>query len=448
MHLSYIRASRRLYVLAAALLLAAPPLFGTPLLLTKVSLAAFVLMLSGLLFALGGGVGKFFELQGSRRALLAWLLPALYAAVVFAQGRFGLVFVSESAGADSVVFWMIAAVAFMLGSALFRTPRALHLLRFGLYAGLSAGILLWLLSAFGIGQAPFVFSANPAAYSGLLLLLVMIAGALYGFASRAELASAPQERPRAGRWLVLALLFVFIATLLINSFFMVRRFSSEVGVAHVHQQLQEGRVGQAFATAAHAANVEHNVSTLAAVIESGAAYLLVLSKDSKLSGEALAKEFDTVLAPMALSAQLWSARDPQDYRPHYAMAQVYGFLAGLGVKNAADSARAAYGAAAARAPRNPDIPLALGRFEITLGRLPAAQAAILVSLHLKPDYVQAKYSLGFVYAAQGRTADALKQFEDLLKQYPGNREIGNIVSNLNGGRPSGATPGMWNSPSL
>ena len=59
MHLSYIRASRRLYVLAAALLLAAPPLFGTPLLLTKVSLAAFVLMLSGLLFALGGGVGKF-----------------------------------------------------------------------------------------------------------------------------------------------------------------------------------------------------------------------------------------------------------------------------------------------------------------------------------------------------------------------------------------------------
>src|SRR3989338_8072395 len=409
MHLSYIRASRRLYVLAAALLLAAPPLFGTPLPLTKVSLASFVLMLSGLLFALGGGVGKFFELQGSRRALLAWLPPALYAAIVFVQGRFGLVFVSESAGADSVVFWMIAAVAFMLGSALFRTPRALHLLRFGLYAGLSAGILLWLLSAFGIGQAPFVFSTNPAAYSGLLLLLVMIAGALYGFASRAEVSSAPQERPRAGRWLVLALLFVFIATLLTNSFFMARGFSSEVGVAHVRQQLQEGRVGQAFATAAHAANVEQNVSTLGAVIESGAAYLLVLSKDQKLSGEALAKEFDTVLAPMALSAQLWSARNPQDYRPHYAMAQAYGFLAGLGVNGAADSARAAYGAAAARAPRNPDIPLALGRFEITLGRLPAAQAALMVSLHLKPDYVQAKYSLGFVYAAQGRTANPLKK---------------------------------------
>src|SRR3989338_598570 len=99
MHLSYIRASRRLYVLAAALLLAAPPLFGTPLPPTKVSLAAVVVVPSGFLFALGGGVGIFFELRGSRRALLAWLPPALYAAIVFVQGPFCLVFVSESAGA-------------------------------------------------------------------------------------------------------------------------------------------------------------------------------------------------------------------------------------------------------------------------------------------------------------------------------------------------------------
>src|SRR3989344_9501269 len=101
MRLSYIRAARRLYVLAAAFLLAAPPLFGTPLPLTKVSLAAFVLMFSGLLFALGGGVGKFFELRGSRRALLAWLPPALYPAPVFFLGRFCLVFFWGRAGAGA-----------------------------------------------------------------------------------------------------------------------------------------------------------------------------------------------------------------------------------------------------------------------------------------------------------------------------------------------------------
>src|SRR3989344_6263214 len=101
MRLSYIRAARRLYVLAAAFLLAAPPLFGTPLPLTKVSLAAFVLMFSGLLFALGGGVGKFFELRGSRRALLAWGPPPLFPPHVFVSRPFLFVFFRGSAGAGT-----------------------------------------------------------------------------------------------------------------------------------------------------------------------------------------------------------------------------------------------------------------------------------------------------------------------------------------------------------
>ncbi len=51
-----------------------------------------------------------------------------------------------------------------------------------------------------------------------------------------------------------------------------------------------------------------------------------------------------------------------------------------------------------------------------------------------PEYANAKYFLGLSYYGQGRTADAINQFEDLAKTNPDNQEVALILANLRDGK--------------
>ncbi|MDQ3076982.1 MAG: tetratricopeptide repeat protein [bacterium] len=91
-------------------------------------------------------------------------------------------------------------------------------------------------------------------------------------------------------------------------------------------------------------------------------------------------------------------------------------------------------AAAYLNPSNSGIYLQLGLLRYDNKDYSGAASAFEQSLVITPDYANAKYFLGLSYARLTRTADAIKQFQDLTISNPENAEVKLILSNLQTGR--------------
>lgn len=103
-------------------------------------------------------------------------------------------------------------------------------------------------------------------------------------------------------------------------------------------------------------------------------------------------------------------------------------------------------AAIQTAPDNAGLWLQLGLLALNAQALPDAQAAFEQALTLLPDYANAKYFLGLTYYAQGKSAEAVRLFEDLASSNPDNAEVALVLSNMRAGKPAfdGATPPVTN----
>lgn len=63
-----------------------------------------------------------------------------------------------------------------------------------------------------------------------------------------------------------------------------------------------------------------------------------------------------------------------------------------------------------------------------------ARDALLRAVSVSPAYANARYYLGLSYDKLGKTAEAIAQFEEILKTNPDNTEVGRILQNLKAGR--------------
>ena len=85
-------------------------------------------------------------------------------------------------------------------------------------------------------------------------------------------------------------------------------------------------------------------------------------------------------------------------------------------------------------PQNSGLYFQLGLLKYNQKDWTGASVAFERAIVLVPDYANPKYFLGLSYSMLGKDSEALKQFEDLDKTNPDNKEIQFILQNLKAGR--------------
>ncbi len=105
-------------------------------------------------------------------------------------------------------------------------------------------------------------------------------------------------------------------------------------------------------------------------------------------------------------------------------------------------------AAATFSPDDPTVLFQLGLLRFNDKNYTGAITALEKSIAHSPTYANAKYFLGLSYAKVNRNADALAQFTDLKEKNPDNKDIEQILKNLEASKdpfyatpPATATPG-------
>jgi len=149
-----------------------------------------------------------------------------------------------------------------------------------------------------------------------------------------------------------------------------------------------------------------------------------------------------------LAAVMGDANATQNYvkqsltlKPNYTDAML--FVVQLAVaNNDLNTALQASQAAVQSAPGIPSLWFQLGLLLYTGNDTANAIPVLEQALKLQADYANAQYFLGLSYAAQGRTQDAVAQFEKLATSNPDNAEVKLILTNLKAGKKpfDGATP--------
>ena len=82
---------------------------------------------------------------------------------------------------------------------------------------------------------------------------------------------------------------------------------------------------------------------------------------------------------------------------------------------------------------DPMVLFQLGYLRYQTGNYESAAAALEKAIQLTPDYSNAKYFLGLSYFKFGQKEDALKEFKDIQKLNPDNKEVAQIIKNLENG---------------
>jgi len=157
MHSRLVSWSRNAYlagiVLAMVLVI---PTAWFPFQLSKLSAFALAALVAAVLLSLAGGVKELLHSRGVRGALLVGLLPLVY----FTSARFAVdpsvAYTGSGIEADTVLFTVLAFVAFLLSFTYFRTLRTARLLLTVLSGALVAAVLFQLVSiVFGTNLIPF-----------------------------------------------------------------------------------------------------------------------------------------------------------------------------------------------------------------------------------------------------------------------------------------------------
>ncbi|MCX6735506.1 MAG: tetratricopeptide repeat protein [Candidatus Parcubacteria bacterium] len=82
---------------------------------------------------------------------------------------------------------------------------------------------------------------------------------------------------------------------------------------------------------------------------------------------------------------------------------------------------------------DPMVLFQLGYLRYQTGNYESAATALEKAIQLTPDYSNAKYFLGLSYFKFGQKEDALKEFKDIQKLNPDNKEVAQIIKNLENG---------------
>ena len=85
-------------------------------------------------------------------------------------------------------------------------------------------------------------------------------------------------------------------------------------------------------------------------------------------------------------------------------------------------------------PLDPGVAFQLGYLSYQSNQISQAEEEFQVATILDPDYSNARYFLGLIYAQQGMTAQALAQFQAIQELNPGNQQIETIIANLEAGQ--------------
>ncbi len=85
-------------------------------------------------------------------------------------------------------------------------------------------------------------------------------------------------------------------------------------------------------------------------------------------------------------------------------------------------------------PTNPAIFFQLGVLKYNLRDYAGAITALEKATSMTPDYANAKYFLGLAYEIMKRHEDAIKQFEDVKRTNPDNKDLDAIIANLKAGK--------------
>lgn len=99
-------------------------------------------------------------------------------------------------------------------------------------------------------------------------------------------------------------------------------------------------------------------------------------------------------------------------------------------------------------PSEPILFFQLGFLQYNDQNYSASVAALEKAVELNNQYANARYFLGLSYSRLGRNADAIAQFEELIKTNPDSQEVAFILSNLKSGRSpfANAEPPIDNKP--
>ena len=162
MHSRLIEWSR--YALLAGIVLALVLVIPTawfPFQLAKVAAFAVALVVATILFIAGGGARDLIRTHGFYAALLAGLLPLVYLVSSFFSIDRGLSISGFSIETDTLVFVVLAAVAYLLSFTLFRTLRTARMLIATVLWALAAAVVFQLISIiFGSSAIPLAAFAD------------------------------------------------------------------------------------------------------------------------------------------------------------------------------------------------------------------------------------------------------------------------------------------------
>ncbi len=229
----------------------------------------------------------------------------------------------------------------------------------------------------------YVPSAN------ILLLMMALSGAAFGFLYRQGQAAAEETHSRVAYFASFVFLLVLVGLTAWQSAALARRLVAEAYVGLGTVALSANNLDAAINYGNKAKGVEATGDTLRFAATAGASKLRALAQDTTTEASTIQQQFATAVQDTLTVAGAAQAQNPHDYRPTLILAQVYDLLAQLKVQGADAQARAAYDAAAAKDPTNPQIPLLRARLEAVLGDGAAVQKQLQTALTLKPNYTDA-----------------------------------------------------------
>ncbi len=327
--------------------------------------------------------------------------------------------------ATTGILGILAWLAF-LGFFLISGARSLFV---SIKSSINREMAIFFLLALYLFIATFFYSA------GLVILLLAFAftGAFLGLLSRGEddqVEISFLDDHRKSFFFILSLVVIMVMTAAL-AFKYIERFAS---ITHFRKSIQAATVEDAQVAIGKALSLHRNdlyMRTYAQV------YLVklntLLGKNPSELSEAQKAELQASFDQALLGASGAIAYNPKNYLNHQALGNLYSVAGALGVKDAYAKAGEAYKAASMLNPLNPGIKLAMARAAIADGKTKEAKELALLSLSLKPDYIDALILLSQLSKEAGESRQALIYAEQALALAPESKELLDYVNSLKGG---------------
>lgn len=137
----------------------------------------------------------------------------------------------------------------------------------------------------------------------------------------------------------------------------------------------------------------------------------MLANDKTLSADILKSRIQSIITSIQQSAGAAVAQNPKNYQNWVNMGNVYTALVPLGVDKAYENAADAYKKAQEFAPLNPSLLLSLAQLEFLHKDNAAAKKYVEEALVMKPDYIDAMFTLAQINQSEGNLSEAIKQAE-------------------------------------